>query len=123
MSTYLLRRFLQTIGLLFILSILLFTLVNLAPGGPLAGQGQSRHISPEKVELLKRQFGLDKPLPTQYLVWLVGNDWMRVDADGDGVFGGHFNRRPHQLHDNPNVSRVYVLKRKPYGNRVTRFIR
>jgi peptide/nickel transport system permease protein len=93
LSTYLLRRFLQTIGLLFILSILLFALVNLAPGGPLAGQGQSRHISPEKVELLKRQFGLDKPLPMQYLVWLVGNDWMRVDADGDGVSDSYGTRR------------------------------
>jgi peptide/nickel transport system permease protein len=85
MSHYLIRRLFQTIGLLFLLSILLFALVNLAPGGPLAGQGRSRHISPEKVELLKRQFGLDQPLPTQYLIWLVGNDWMKVDNDGDGV--------------------------------------
>ncbi|MBM3126960.1 MAG: ABC transporter permease [Chloroflexi bacterium] len=84
MTVYLARRLIQTIGLLFLLSILLFALVNLAPGGPLAGQGQNRHIRPEKVELLKRQFGLDKPLPTQYLIWLVGNDWMKVDSDGDG---------------------------------------
>jgi peptide/nickel transport system permease protein len=35
--------------------------------------------------ILKRQFGLDKPLPTQYFIWLIGNDWMKVDADGDGV--------------------------------------
>jgi peptide/nickel transport system permease protein len=85
MTTYITRRLLQTIGLLFLLSVLLFALVNVAPGGPLAGHGQSRHVSPEKIELLKRQFGLDKPLPTQYLVWLVGNDWMKVDLDGDGV--------------------------------------
>lgn len=85
MTTYIARRLLQTLGLLFLLSVLLFALVNVAPGGPLAGHGQSRHISPDKIELLKRQFGLDKPLPTQYLVWLIGNDWMRVDLDGDGV--------------------------------------
>lgn len=84
MAAYVARRLIQTVALLFLLSIVLFALVNLAPGGPLAGQGQSRHINPEKVELLKRQFGLDKPLPTQYLIWLVGNDWMKVDADGDG---------------------------------------
>ena len=75
------------------MSILLFALVNLAPGGPLAGQGQSRHINPEKVELLKRQFGLDKPLPTQYLIWLVGNDWMQVDKDGDGVLDSYGTRQ------------------------------
>ena len=85
MTTYIARRLIQTIGLLFLLSIVLFALVNLAPGGPLAGQGQSRHIRPEKIEILKRQFGLDKPLPVQYFIWLVGNDWMRVDADGDGI--------------------------------------
>jgi peptide/nickel transport system permease protein len=85
MATYITRRLIQTIGMLFLLSIVLFALVNLAPGGPLAGQGQSRHVSPEKVAILKRQFGLDKPLPTQYLIWLVGNDWMKVDADGDGI--------------------------------------
>lgn len=85
MTNYIARRLLQTIALLFLLSIVLFALVNLTPGGPLAGQGQSRHIQPEKAAILKRQFGLDKPLPTQYLIWLVGNDWMQVDANGDGI--------------------------------------
>ncbi len=89
MTSYITRRLIQTIGLLFLLSVILFTLVNLAPGGPLAGQGRNRHISPEKVEQLKRQFGLDKPLPTQYLIWLVGNDWMEVDTNGDGMNDAH----------------------------------
>lgn len=93
MATYIYRRLIQTAGLLFLLSILLFVLVNLAPGGPLSGQGQSRHIDPAKVELLKRQFGLDKPLPTQYLIWLVGNDWMQVDKDGDGVLDSYGTRQ------------------------------
>ena len=92
MATYILRRLLQTVGLLALLSVLLFALVNLAPGGPLAGQGQSRHIDPDKAELLKRQFGLDKPWPTQYLVWLVGNDWMQVDKDGDGTLDSYGTR-------------------------------
>ena len=93
MTTYITRRLIQTIGLLFLLSIMLFALVNLAPGGPLAGQGRSRHVSPEKIELLKRQFGLNKPLPTQYIIWLVGNDWMKVDSDGDGIDDGYGTRQ------------------------------
>jgi hypothetical protein len=52
--------------------------------GPLAGQGRSRGVKAAQAEILKRQLGLDKPLPLQYLVWLVGNDWMKVDADGGG---------------------------------------
>jgi len=93
LGTYILRRLIQTVGLLVLLSFLLFALVNLAPGGPLAGQGQNRHTDPEKVELLKRQLGLDKPLPTQYLIWLVGNDWMQIDKNGDGVLDSYGTRQ------------------------------
>jgi peptide/nickel transport system permease protein len=84
MTTYILRRLIQTVGLLFLLSIILFALVNLTPGGPLSAYG-GRRIRPEKVEILKRQFGLDKPLPVQYLYWLAGNDWISVDTNGDGI--------------------------------------
>jgi peptide/nickel transport system permease protein len=84
MATYIIRRLIQTIGLLVVLSIILFALVNLAPGGPLSAYGGKR-IRPEKVEILKRQFGLDKPLPVQYIYWLTGNDWTQVDTDGDNI--------------------------------------
>ena len=79
--------------MLFLISIVLFALVNLAPGGPLAGHSRSRHVKPERAEMLKRQFGLDKPLPMQYVIWLIGNDWMKVDADGDGIAESHGERR------------------------------
>ena len=71
----------------------MFALVNLAPGGPLSGHGQSRHIRPERAAMLKRQFGLDKPLPTQYLIWLIGNDRMKIDTDGDGVTDDYGTRK------------------------------
>ena len=93
MLNYIVRRILQAIPMLFLLSVVLFALVNVAPGGPLAGHGRSRRIQPEKAEILMRQFGLDKPLATQYLIWLIGNDWMDVDADGDGVAESHGERR------------------------------
>lgn len=93
MGKYLIRRLLQMIPMLFLLSLVMFTLVNITPGGPLAGHGRSRRIKPEKVEQLKRQFGLDKPLYIQYIVWLVGNDWMKIDADGDGILESYGTRR------------------------------
>lgn len=80
--------------MLLIISIILFALVNIAPGGPLAGLSRSRsRKSGDRTEMLKRQFGLDKPLPVQYVIWLVGNDWMKVDADGDGVAESQGERR------------------------------
>jgi peptide/nickel transport system permease protein len=90
---YVIRRLLQMIPMLFLISVILFALVNVAPGGPLAGHGRSRRINPERVATLKRQFGLDQPLPVQYVIWLVGNDWMKVDADGDGVAESRGERR------------------------------
>jgi peptide/nickel transport system permease protein len=93
MGRYIARRLLQAIPMLILLSILLFILVNVAPGGPLAGHGRTRRPKPEKAEILKRQFGLDQPMPVQYIVWLVGNDWMKVDADGDGIKEGYGTRR------------------------------
>jgi peptide/nickel transport system permease protein len=93
MVQYVIRRLLQMIPMLLLLSILLFALVNLVPGGPLAGQGRSRRIRPAKAEILKRQFGLDRPVPIQYVIWLVGNDWMEVDADGDGINESYGERR------------------------------
>jgi peptide/nickel transport system permease protein len=93
MISYIVRRLLQAIPMLFLLSILLFVLVNIAPGGPLAGQSRTKRVRPEKIEQLKRQLGLDKPLPVQYVVWLVGNDWMQVDADGDGVMDSYGERK------------------------------
>ncbi len=78
------RRLLQAVPMLFILSIGFFALVNLAPGGPLAGQSGARQPRPGQAARLNRQFGLDQPLPAQYVTWLLGNDWQWVDADGDG---------------------------------------
>jgi peptide/nickel transport system permease protein len=92
MTTYILRRLLQTMGLLVLLSVILFALVNVAPGGPLSAYG-GRRIRPEKVEILKRQFGLDKPLAVQYLYWLAGNDWIKIDTDGDGLTDAPGTRR------------------------------
>ena len=79
--------------MLLIVSIFLFVLVNLAPGGPLAQYARHKRLSAERVEALRRQFGLDKPLPVQYIVWLVGNDWMPIDTDGNGITDSYGTRK------------------------------
>ena len=92
MGYYITRRLLQAVPMLLLVSVILFALVNLAPGGPMAGLSRSRP-KPAQIQMLKRQFGLDKPLPMQYVIWLIGNDWMKVDADGDGVAESRGERR------------------------------
>ncbi len=84
MTRYIIRRLLQAIPLLLFISIMIFVLAN-AMGDPLASFGGRRRIRSSDRERLTRQLGLDKPITVQYVVWLIGNDWMDIDLDGDGV--------------------------------------
>jgi peptide/nickel transport system permease protein len=93
MGQYIVRRLLQAIPMLLLVSIVLFALVNIAPGGPLTTYSRSHRIAPEKKEAIRRSFGLDKPLYLQYIIWLAGNDWMQVDTDGDGITDGYGTRK------------------------------
>ena len=84
MTRYIIRRLLQAIPLLIIISAIIFLLIN-AMGDPLASFGGRRRIRSQDRERLTRQLGLDKPVLVQYVVWLFGNDWMKIDMDGDGI--------------------------------------
>lgn len=84
MARYTIRRLLQAIPLLLILSAMLFFLAN-EMGDPLASFGGRRRIKSADRERLTRQLGLDKPIAVQYIIWLAGNDWMKIDIDGDGT--------------------------------------
>ncbi len=53
------------------LSILVFVIARVIPGDP-ARQALGPHVSEETVQALRRQMNLDKPLVTQYLLWLKG---------------------------------------------------
>ena len=84
MGRYILRRLLQAIPLLFLVSIVLFVLMQ-NMGDPLATLGGRNPTRSEDRARLARQLGLDKPIAVQYLYWLIGNDWTTIDVDGDGV--------------------------------------
>jgi len=92
MTRYVIRRLLQAIPLLLLISVILFILAN-KMGDPLASFGGRRRIRSEDRARLTRQLGLDKPILVQYLIWLVGNDWMQVDVDGDGIPDQYGTRR------------------------------
>ena len=84
MVNYIIRRIAQAIPQLFLISIALFVLMQ-AFGDPIASLGVRTPPRPADRERLRRQLGLDQPLYMQYLAWLAGNDWMKIDMDGDGT--------------------------------------
>ncbi len=69
MGKYTLRRLLQMIPVLFIVSIIIFSIIHLIPGDPaeiIAGSNAPE----EQLAVLRHQYGLDKPLLVQYFIWL-----------------------------------------------------
>jgi peptide/nickel transport system permease protein len=84
MTRYIIRRLLQAIPLLLIISLILFVLMQNA-SDPLATMGGRTPTRAEDRARLTRQLGLDKPIYLQYIYWLIGNDWAKTDLDGDGI--------------------------------------
>ncbi|MBN1191026.1 MAG: ABC transporter permease [Dehalococcoidales bacterium] len=75
MITYIVRRLLQGILVLIIVTVFVFLIMRLLPGDPLSlyvAQSQMENISPEEMDILKDQYGLNKSLPLQYIDWIGG---------------------------------------------------
>ena len=93
-GTYILRRLLQGIPTFLGVTIIAFLLMLAAPGDPIAMITFSpTRADPESTERLRRKLGLDQPPLVQYVYWLVGNDWARVDSDGDGQADSYGERK------------------------------
>jgi len=71
MRTYVLRRLLQIVPLLLGISALTFLLLYLAPGDFLNTMAENPAISPETIEAMRRNFGLDKPAWVQFLLYVA----------------------------------------------------
>ena len=73
MGAYIIRRLLQAIPTLFFVSIIIFGIMRLTPGDPArALLGNQYGITPEMVETVREEMGLNRPLYVQYLSWLTG---------------------------------------------------
>lgn len=66
---YIMRRLAMLVPILFGVSIIIFVMMRLVPGDP-ARQALGPEATGDQVALLRHQWGLDQPLPVQYLYWL-----------------------------------------------------
>lgn len=69
MTAYILRRLLYAIPIALGVSIVCFALVYIAPGDPLQTI-LPEDASAETIEMVKKAYGFDKPIPVQYAIWL-----------------------------------------------------
>ncbi len=83
MGRYFLRRLLEIVPLVFLVSLICFALMQATPGGPTAMLSQNPMVRPEDVARIRSNFGIDQPVLVQYLMWLK-----RVVMHGD--FGNSY---------------------------------
>jgi peptide/nickel transport system permease protein len=70
-TRYVLRRLFWAVPTLFGITVVVFLLLHLAPGSPGAGSPESlRRVSGRAAEEMRRQYGLDRPLPAQFASWI-----------------------------------------------------
>ena len=70
MAVYALKRLLQLIPVLLIVSVIVFLIVHLIPGDPIAVMLGDEQRDPQLYEALRTELGLDRPIHVQYLRWL-----------------------------------------------------
>ena len=71
MTRFLIRRCSQALVVLLLVSVIVFGLSHLLPGGP-ARASLGTHATPTNIAAFNRANGLDSPLPGQYWHWLTG---------------------------------------------------
>jgi peptide/nickel transport system permease protein len=78
MTRYFLRRIVIAIPVLAGISLVLFTILALAPGDPFEELAANPNVPREVAQQLRHQFGLDDPLPVRYARWftaMLRGDW------------------------------------------------
>src|SRR5262245_56850706 len=89
MGAYLIRRLVTAIPVLLGISLVLFTVLAMAPGDPFGELATNPNVPPEVRANLRKQFGLDDPVAVRYVRWftsMVRGDWgssfvSRVNVD------------------------------------------
>ena len=70
MGRYVLHRLFATLPVVAVVTIVVFLLLHLAPGDP-AAVIAGDNASPQEIERIRVQLGLDRPLLQQFWIWLV----------------------------------------------------
>lgn len=86
MTTFILRRLIQAIFVVLIVSVVIFFIIRLLPGDPILiylSEREFSSLTAEQIQAAKHQFGIDRPLVVQYFSWW--NDILHGDM-GNSLF-------------------------------------
>lgn len=118
MDRYVIRRLVQSLPLLFAISVVSFAILKFTPGGPLSAyEGNPEFTEADRLRL-EKAFGLDQPLPVQYVSWLgafLRLDWGYSFASHQPVLSLIGERLPNTLYLMGTVFLVVLLIAIPIG--------
>ena len=118
MGRYVVRRIIQALPLLLAISAIAFTILKLTPGGPLAAYEGDPNFTDADRERLEHAFGLDRPIPVQYLTWLaqfVTGDWGYSFSSHQPVLALIGERLPNTIYLMGTVFLTVLLLAIPVG--------
>jgi peptide/nickel transport system permease protein len=119
MLGYIAKRLLQTIPLVFLISILCFALMHAIPGGPVGALAENPRASADDLARIRANFGLDRSLPAQYGMWLervlLHGDFGRSYVTGEPVLRMILHRMPATLELMGSAFFVALLIGLPLG--------
>jgi peptide/nickel transport system permease protein len=93
-AAFLARAITQRIGLLFVVSVIAFLVVHLAPGEPSQVDPMNPRMKPQDIARIREAFHLHEPLPVQYAYWMrdLANGELRSFQDGRPVLSRIWER-------------------------------
>lgn len=99
MRKYILERLIYNVVLLFLVSVLIFVMVRMLPGDPVSFAAMANADLADKTIMaeLRARYGLDKPIYTQYVIWLkdfLRGEWGKSIGSGEPVMSMFLSRLP-----------------------------
>ncbi len=94
---YLIQRVLGAIPLLIGVSLIIFAILHLAPGDPLSVYAENPAVTKEALDNIRESFGLDRPLPEQYVRWFtsfIRGEWGYSMRTNNPAFDDALSRLP-----------------------------
>ena len=118
MGRYLIRRAIISVFTLIAISIVVYTILAIAPGDPLSGFANNPNVPPELRERIRKTMGLDDPIHVQYLRWAsayVQGDWLQSYSAKIPVRDYVLSRLPTTLMISGSALLLSILVAVPIG--------
>ena len=88
LTRYIIRRGIQSVILIWLATLIAFSIYQAAPGGPLQFLDDDPRRNQNDINRLEHLYGIDRSVPVQYVAWFAGEDWFSRLPNGQALQSG-----------------------------------